>query len=99
MMSAYFSINWMVNCMGKWDIPAKEEKPVVKVEKPVAPRAPKPEKVAVEKLPTELRDDLNQLLALLGVLGNWDRFKKGYRPGNEKLWDVVAKLNELLKKY
>jgi hypothetical protein len=45
---------------------------------------------------TEMRDAMIELLTLLEVLGSWDRFKKGYRPANAKLWQVVEKLRAMI---
>lgn len=70
----------------------KEKK---KVSKPKPVDIPK----TIEKIPQEFRDDLIGLLTHLKILGEWERFKKGYRPGNILLWNVVEKIDEMLKKY
>lgn len=81
-----------------WDAePVQEKIAIAPAQEQVI--TPRPRVKPVEKLPQDLRDDLVGLKTVLDVLGNWDRFKKGYRPGNEKLHDVIDKLGEMLKKY
>jgi hypothetical protein len=43
-----------------------------------------------------MRDSLIELLTLLEVLGSWDRFKRGYRPANDKLHDVIEKIKKVI---
>jgi hypothetical protein len=44
----------------------------------------------------DMRDSLIELLTLLEVLGSWDRFKRGYRPANDKLHDVIEKIKKVI---
>jgi hypothetical protein len=44
----------------------------------------------------DMRDDLKELLTLLQLLGNWKRFKKGFRPANQMLWDVIEKIKKVI---
>ena len=44
----------------------------------------------------DMRDDLKELLTLLELLGNWKRFKKGFRPANVMLWDVIEKIKKVI---
>jgi hypothetical protein len=48
------------------------------------------------KVDTGMRDSLIELLTLLEVLGSWDRFKRGYRPANDKLHDVIEKIKKVI---
>jgi hypothetical protein len=68
--------------------------PPVLVREQVAPTPPAPKPAPKPRV--DMRDDLKELLTLLQLLGNWKRFKKGFRPANQMLWDVIEKIKKVI---